>query len=154
MPGTFSPRRRLQRKPPVSDFSMHHGTCVTHVPWCMSRSLTAVAGKTFPAFPAHAHPRFDVSGKRSIKVMYGKLKSVLCFIHGWPRSHPQRQAIPHVMYSLIGYWTSSAQDKKQARARIQTLCAIPFCFGPYHIRCLDADINNLKIIFYAIRPVV
>ena len=45
---------------------MHHGTCVTHVPWCMSGSLPAVAGKTFPAFPAHAHPQFYVSGKRPI----------------------------------------------------------------------------------------
>ena len=33
------PRRRLQRKPPVSDPGMHNGTCVTHVPWCMSGSL-------------------------------------------------------------------------------------------------------------------
>ena len=40
----------------VSDPSMHHGTCVTHVPWCMSGSPPAVAGKTFPAFPAHAQP--------------------------------------------------------------------------------------------------
>ena len=26
--------------------------------------LPTVAGKTFPAFPAHAHPQFYVSGKR------------------------------------------------------------------------------------------
>ena len=26
--------------PQVSDPSMHHGTCVTHVPWCMLESLT------------------------------------------------------------------------------------------------------------------
>ena len=32
------PRHRFQRK--VSDPDMHHGTCVTHVPWCMSGSLT------------------------------------------------------------------------------------------------------------------
>ena len=32
--GTFSP------PPPVSDPNMHHGTCVTHVPWCMPGSLT------------------------------------------------------------------------------------------------------------------
>ena len=30
---------------------------------CRDR-LPAVAEKTFPAFPAHAHPRFYVSGKR------------------------------------------------------------------------------------------
>ena len=49
------PRHRLQRKPLISDPGMDHGTCVTHVPWCMSGSLTA-AGKTFPVFPAHAQP--------------------------------------------------------------------------------------------------
>ena len=34
------PRHRLKRKPLVSDPAMHHGTCVMHVPWCMSGSLT------------------------------------------------------------------------------------------------------------------
>ena len=34
MPRTFSP------PPRVSDPDMHHGTCVTYVPWCMSVSLT------------------------------------------------------------------------------------------------------------------
>ena len=33
-------RHRFQTKPLVSDRDMHHGTCVTHVMWCMSRSLT------------------------------------------------------------------------------------------------------------------
>ena len=33
------PRHRQQRKPLVSDPDMHHGTCVTHVPWCISGSL-------------------------------------------------------------------------------------------------------------------
>ena len=56
MPGTFSP------PPPVSDSDMHHGTCVTHVPWYMLGSLTRGflwsrrRGKSFPAFPAHAQP--------------------------------------------------------------------------------------------------
>ena len=58
MPGTFSP------SPQVSDPDMHHGTCITHVPWCMPRSLTSGfhggGGKTFPVFPA----QFCVSGKR------------------------------------------------------------------------------------------
>ena len=35
MPGTFSPATA------VSDPDTHHGTCVTHVPWCMSGSLTS-----------------------------------------------------------------------------------------------------------------
>ena len=54
--GMFSP------PPRVSDPDMHHGTCVTHVPWCMPGSLVSgflwgrPRGKTFPAFPAHAQP--------------------------------------------------------------------------------------------------
>ena len=63
------PRRRIQRKPLVSDPGIHHGTCVKHVPWCMSGMLTRVAGKTSPAFPAHAHPKFDVFGK--MPIIYG-----------------------------------------------------------------------------------
>ena len=38
------PRPRLQSKPLVSDPGMHHDTCVTHVPWCMSGSLTRYGG--------------------------------------------------------------------------------------------------------------
>ena len=34
------PRHSLQRKTLVSDPGMHYDTCVTHVPWCMSGSLT------------------------------------------------------------------------------------------------------------------
>ena len=50
MPGTFS-RHRFQRKPLVSDPGMHHGTCVTHVPWCMSGSLTRCGGENVPGIP-------------------------------------------------------------------------------------------------------
>ena len=34
------PCNRIQRKLLASDPSIHHGRCVTHVPWCMSGSLT------------------------------------------------------------------------------------------------------------------
>ena len=53
-------RHRLQRKPLASDPGMHHGTSVTHVPWCMSGSLTRggatlkftylVSGQWYPYF--------------------------------------------------------------------------------------------------------
>ena len=50
MPGMFS-RHRLQRKPLVSDPGMHHGACATHVPWCMSGSLTRGGGESVPSIP-------------------------------------------------------------------------------------------------------
>ena len=62
---TFSP------PPRISEPDMHHGTCVTHVPWCMPGSLTSVffflksvARNTIPAFPCMRNPQFCISGKR------------------------------------------------------------------------------------------
>ena len=66
MPGTFSP---------AADFKWNRWlaipACITARAWrtcrdaCRDRS-PAVTGKTFPAFSAHAHPQFCVSGKRPI----------------------------------------------------------------------------------------
>ena len=49
--GNVFPRHRLQRKQVVSDPGMHHGTCVTHVPWYMSGLLTRGGGENVPGFP-------------------------------------------------------------------------------------------------------
>ena len=49
--GNVFPRRRLQRKPLVSDPGMHHGTWVTCVPWCLSGSLTCGGGENVPGIP-------------------------------------------------------------------------------------------------------
>ena len=69
-PGMCSP------PPRVIDPDMHHGTCVTHVPWCTPGSVTrgfplkSVVGKTFPAFPALAQPANHVSSKRPMEVWF------------------------------------------------------------------------------------
>ena len=54
--GNVFPRRRFKRKPLVSDPGMHHGTCVTHVPWCMSGSLTCGDGENVPGIPGACAP--------------------------------------------------------------------------------------------------
>ena len=54
--GNVFPRRRFQRKPLVSDPDMHHGTCVTHVPWCTSGSLTCGDGENVPGIPGACAP--------------------------------------------------------------------------------------------------
>ena len=66
MPGTFSP------PPRASDPDMHHGTCVTHVPWCMPGSLTSQflwsrwRGKRSRHSRRMRNPLIYVSGKRPI----------------------------------------------------------------------------------------
>ena len=49
--GNVFPRHRFQRKPLVIDPDMHHGTCVKHVPWCMSGSITNDGGENVPGIP-------------------------------------------------------------------------------------------------------
>ena len=79
MPGTFSP------PPRVSYPDIHHGTCVTHVPWCMPESLSSGflcrwRGKRSRRM---RNPQFCVSGKRPMApncvtfteyLRYGKYK--------------------------------------------------------------------------------
>ena len=45
------PGHRLQKKLLVNDPGKHHDTCVTHVPWCMSGSLTRDDGENVPGIP-------------------------------------------------------------------------------------------------------
>ena len=64
MLGTFSPPLS------VSDLDMHHGTCVTHVPWCMPGSLInrfpwrRWRGKRSRHSRRMRNTQFYVSGKR------------------------------------------------------------------------------------------
>ena len=56
---------QLQRKPLVSDPGMHHGTCVAHVPWCMSGFANPRwRGKRSRHSRCMRSPQFYVSGKR------------------------------------------------------------------------------------------
>ena len=64
MPGTLPPLPR------VSDPDMHHGTCVTHVPWCIPGSLTRsfLRSRWRGKRSRHSRPmrnsQFYISGKR------------------------------------------------------------------------------------------
>ena len=64
--GTVSP------SPQVNDPDMHHGTCVTHAPWCTPGSLLAVSFEIGGGWKRSRHSRrmrnlqFYVSGKRPI----------------------------------------------------------------------------------------
>ena len=70
MPVTFSPPLR------VSDPDLYHGTCVTHVPWCMPGLLTSGyrwsrwQGKRSRHSPRMPNPQFHVFGKRYMVTNY------------------------------------------------------------------------------------
>ena len=60
----------------VSDPDMHHGTCVTHVPWCMSVSLTSGflwrrwRGKRSRYSWRMRNPQFCVSVRRHVPTFH------------------------------------------------------------------------------------
>ena len=71
MPGTFFPPPTA-RKPPISDPDMNHGTCVTHVPWCMSGSLHRDGGENDPGIPgACATRNFKYMARGPCRVILG-----------------------------------------------------------------------------------
>ena len=51
MPGTFPPPSTWKETSTVSDPGVHHGTCVTHVPWRMPGSLARNGGENVPGIP-------------------------------------------------------------------------------------------------------
>ena len=64
VPWTFSP------PPRICDPDMHHGTCVMHMPWCMTRSLTSGflwsrRGKSSRHTRCMRNPQLYVSGNRN-----------------------------------------------------------------------------------------
>ena len=69
MPGTFFPSTR------VSDPDVHHGTCVTHVPWCMPGSRTSEflwsrwRGKRSRHSRRMRNTHVYVSGNRPIEIL-------------------------------------------------------------------------------------
>ena len=91
------PRHRLQRKPLVSDLNMRNGMCVTHVPWCMSGSLTGGGEENVPGIPGtcatrhfgylqEAHKWMKVPQSESNQLIRGKETCcVLCLLWKWSR---------------------------------------------------------------------
>ena len=102
MPGTFSPPSR------VSDPDMHHGTCVTYVPWCMPGSLTSCflwsqwhEKRSRHSLRMLRSPQFYASGKRPMH--YICLQSDLKYWSICAKA-PQNIDIPsgyHITYTCL-----------------------------------------------------
>ena len=86
------PHHRLQRKPLVRDPGMHHGTCVTHVSWCMLGSLNRGhdGGENVPGIPGACTTcnfTYLTRGLWLLPIANGKLYSISQFtwllVHGF-----------------------------------------------------------------------
>ena len=83
MPGTF------YTPPRFSDPDMHHGTCVTHVPWCMPGSLTSGFlwsrwwGKRFRYSRRMRNPQFCVFVKMPMHALDGRWQRIQTIHHTW-----------------------------------------------------------------------
>ena len=115
MPGTFSP------PPWVSDPDMLHGTCVTHVLWCMPGTLTSGflwsrwRGKRSRHSRRMRNPQFYVSGKKLMRLAFyddittWKRPCTESKVHGankgltWGRQDPGGPHVGHMNLAIWGF---------------------------------------------------
>ena len=97
------------------DPDMHHGTCLTHVPWCMSGSLTSgflwnrLRGKRSRHSRRMRNPQFCVSGKRPIGLADGlaplgarpSAGTTMTFEEGQHISPPQTQYTTEILPTAV-----------------------------------------------------
>ena len=90
------PCHRLQSKPQVSDLGMHHGTCVMHVPWCMSGLLTCGGWENIPSISAAcATPNYTYLVRNPLLMVPTRGNRTP------PPSPTPTQALPHPHHSLF-----------------------------------------------------
>ena len=106
-------RHQRQKKPLVSDPGMHHGTSVTHVPWCMSGSLNRSGGENVPGIPGACATRdFSYLVGAPLHTSTGNLISGQC----GPRfcDSLYRQLVRQIL-SLVGSWECGYNFKRNVQ---------------------------------------
>ena len=135
MPGMFSP------SPRVSDPSMHHGTCVTHVPWCMPGSLangvlwSRWRGKRSRQSRRMRDLQIYVSGKRSMcdEIISGYIVPTLFLLY--PHVTMSSDIWAHqllLLEPLDTYYPANTQRNKH----VIITCLLRFVFASILVICL------------------
>ena len=133
MPGTFSPPQL------VRDPDMHHGTCVTHVPWCMTGSLTSGflwsrwREKRYRHSRRMRNPQFRLSGKRPID------RPVKTVIGGDAMSYKISIHLPYSDLALGFYVTMKAW------MNICFICNYKLCVSVYILGQLVSRMNEIYV---------
>ena len=94
----------LQRKPLINDSGMHHGTCVMHVPWCMSGSLISGGGENAPGIPgACATPNFTNLAKGPYHtIKQGTLQSKYSLLMHCIKIKSRAKSLLNEQYVFVG----------------------------------------------------
>ena len=157
MPGTFS-RHRLQMRPQVSDPGMHHSTCVTHVPWCMSGSLTRGGGENVCGISAACPTRnfaYLARGPWRIQPCMGALWlawfDYSCAINSLPRTVTISQCVsPHSVlwgFTKVSYYSLDSYVISVVGFNIEKYFSLSwFCF--HHSYYVYVNLSTL----YSVSP--
>ena len=99
------PRHWLQRKLLVSDPGIHHITCVAHLPWCMSGSLTRGGGGNVPGIPGACATR---NFTYLVRGPWKRFPDYWAFVRGPTTKDQQSGAlIFSLMLACISCWTNN-----------------------------------------------
>ena len=131
--GNVFPHRRLQRKLLVSDPGMHHGTCVTHVPWCMSGSLTCSGGENVPGNPGVCAPailciwqeaHWSSPCEVALKIIHrNSLKLKIERKYNWSKTKQKSRGV----FYVFEYWYCEHKHSIKGWCLICSSYMIPFC---------------------------
>ena len=131
------PRHILQGKPLVSDPGMHHGTCVTHVPWCISGSPTRGGGENVPGVPGACATR---------NFTYLARGSLTCFLYCWifVRKVTGTVYLPGYETPWRSYDATLVNILTIAHSEREAVnCTSVCCFATLHIFSSVASMNSL-----------
>ena len=132
--GKVFPRHRLQRKPLVSDPGMHHGTCVPHVPWCMSGSLTRGGGENVPGIPGACAP--------AILRIWQEAHRMMCNVISYPC--PRHLLVAHIDRLVQERCNSSALAMELRLSCTNPLVCNHMKMRSYKVICVNKQTTRLN----------
>ena len=143
------PCHRRQGKPLISDPDMHHHTCVTHVPWCMSGSLTRGGGENVPGIPgACATLNFTYLARGPWPFWARHTKPASEFKWDLHATHPQKpmeiSRIDLKCFVSIRHPTASTNYRKCSKCQHERalVCLIAQCLKPLFCCVLPLNIGT------------
>ena len=139
-------RRRLKRKPLVSDPGMHHGACVRHVPWCMSGLLTHSGGENVPGVPgACATRNFTYLVRGPWHWWIRKSYCFLAYSVSFFMSSAHLIIIPNWAFTTSSSWFDK-QNKSPWVLRHSKPRGIEKCCGPFYF--IAGRVMHICIIYH------